>query len=768
MRALKLSLGLAMLALSGALLLRVWPHAPLSSYAPSSTAVFDANGRLLRLTLASDQQYRVWTPLEQISPEFIEALLLHEDQYFYAHPGVNLVALTRAAFRTVSGPPRQGASTLTMQLARRIYGLNSHSVGGKLRQIAAALWLELRYSKREILEAHVNLMPYSRNIQGVSAASLIYFGKRPAQLTLGESLALVLIPQSPRARDPIAGEPASLFAARQRLMDRWLQAHPDAAAMAGLAREPMNYSGPSALPFEAPHAVNALLAEAESTEIHATLDLKLQRLFEKRIAQYIASQRRVGVNNAAAMLIDYRSMEVKALVGSADFFDDKIAGQVNGAAAKRSPGSALKPFIYALAFDQGLIHPLSVLKDAPTSFGPYSPENFDGAFVGPITAHDALIRSRNVPAVALTARLSEPSFYDFLKAAGISQMATEQHYGLALALGGGEVSMEELVNLYAMLANGGVLEAVRHRADQPRNPTLRLLSEEASFMTLDILRDNPRPDAASASYSAASPVAWKTGTSWGFRDAWSVGVYGPYVLAVWVGNFDGSSNPAFVGAQVAAPLFFQLIDAVQAAQPGLSTPIRRSPSNLAKIDVCAASGDLPNVDCPQTVKTWFIPGKSPIKVSTVHRKLSIDRRSGLQACVDTPKKFVREEVFEFWPSDILQLYAQAGMPRKQPPANECAKASSQANAKPKITSPLSGAAYQLRAATFGTESLALSAAADADVRTLYWFVDGSFVGTAKPSGILAWTPTQAGKFTVSAVDDRGESDSRQLRIAVVP
>lgn len=776
----RLAPGVVLVALLAAVMLagiRLWPHSSLRDFAPGSTAIYAADGRLLRLTLASDDQYRLWTPLEQVAPEFVEALLLHEDQQFYRHPGVNPLALLRAAHETFSGGARQGGSTITMQLARLVYHLNTRSVGGKLRQIGYAFWLESRYSKHDLLEAHVNLLPYGRNIQGIGAASRLYFGKSAHELTLAEALTLVLVPQSPAARDPGAqgmrqGEPTALRAARQRLLAEWLATHPGAGPTAQLAALAPHYSGagPHALPFLAPHATTYLLSQSQSSEqIHSTLDLGMQQMLERRIAQYIDANASAGLHNASAMLIDYRTMEVKAVVGSAGFFDDSIQGQVNGTLAKRSPGSALKPFIYALAIDQGVIHPRSVLKDAPTSFGPFSPENFDGAFVGPITAHDALIRSRNVPAVALAAKLAQPSLYQFLRSAGVSRMASERHYGLALALGGGEVTMEELVTLYAMLANRGVLQPVRYTRDEATTVGTRLLSDEASFMVLDMLRDNPRPDVPDALRAQGMPVAWKTGTSWGFRDAWTAGVFGPYVLAVWVGNFDGSGNPAFVGIHAAAPLFLQLVDAVKAARPGLDAPAFRMPPGIAQVNVCAASGDLPNVDCPQTVSTWFIPGKSPIRVSQVHRRLRVDTRNGRLACADTPLRFVREEVYEFWPSDILRLYEQAGVPRRRPPADgDCRDAPALAGMRPQITSPLTGVVYPVRAARLGTEPVPLAANADADVRTIYWFVDSAFVGIGKPGMALQWSPVRAGDFEVSAVDERGRSDTRPLRIQLLP
>jgi len=754
--------------LASLLAVRLWPRPPLRARIPSSVAVLDANGRLLRVTVASDGQYRLWTPLEKVSPEFLEALRLHEDQYYYWHPGINPSALVRAAVSTYTGGVRRGGSTLTMQLARLLYGLNTRSARGKLEQLALAAGLEMRYSKHDLLEAHINLIPYGANVQGVGTASLIYFGKQPRSLALNESLTLVLIPQAPTSRHPLSQqEPAPLAAARQRLFARWLALHPQAADQTEAMRVSLRYLSPRSLPFEAPHFTTAMLSESHDTPvIRTTLDIRQQRTLERVLRVYVREQQRLGIRNAAALLVDTHDLAVRASVGSADFGDDSIAGQVNGTLAKRSPGSALKPFVYALAMDQGVIHPLTVLKDAPTSFGTFSPENFDGRFLGPISATAALIRSRNVPAVALSARLN-PSFYEFLREAGISQLASERHYGLALALGGGEVTMEETATLYAMLANGGLLRPLRHRQAEPLTPGTRLLSEQASFMTLDMLTQNPRPEDSAERAADRMPIAWKTGTSWGFRDAWTAGLFGHYVLIVWVGNFDSTSNPAFVGAQAAAPLFFRMTDALHALEPDMDDLAPRPPAGVARVEVCTVSGDLPNADCPQTTATWYIPGRSPIRISTIHRRIWIDARTGRQACPPYDARFVRSEVFELWPSDMLRLFAQAGMPRREPPPHADCTRDTASGIPPAISSPLRNATYTLRSTRLATESIPLAATADGGVKTLHWFIDNAYVGTSQPDVAISWVPGRSGAFLVRAIDEQGRGDSRELRVAVV-
>ena len=753
------------------LLIRFAPRRPLSERLPSSVAVYDANHHLLRLTLAADQKYRLAVPLSRIPPVLIDAVLLREDRHYYTHPGANPVAIVRAAWETYARRGRRiGGSTITMQLTRLWYRMNTRTPVGKLRQIIGAMELEALYSKREILDAYLNSAPYGRNIEGVAAASLIYFGKPVDRLTLPEALTLAVIPQNPSRRTPDRRGNQSLVRARASLYRQWVETHPEDKRDEGLMKLPMAMRDVGDLPFLAPHFVNELLPAVRSSDVTSSLDLRLQRLLERHVRAYVLEQRRIGINNAAAMLVDYRTMQVKAVVGSAEFFNGAIQGQVNGTAAKRSPGSALKPFIYALAIDQGIIHPLSVLKDSPRSFAGFSPENFDGQFIGPITAKDALIRSRNVPAVAVASRLANPSFYAFLKSAGISQMRSEQYYGLGLVLGAGEVTMEELVTLYAALANGGVLRPLRRTMDSPSTMGTRILSEDAAFVTMDMLKDNPRPDHASLDDSSGQdlPVYWKTGTSYGFRDAWSVGVFGPYVLAVWVGNFDGEGNPAFVGIQAAAPLFFRVVDSVRAQQGRLRGPTLSIPDQVRRIEVCAVSGQIPGPHCDRLAWTWFIPGKSPIKVCDVHREVLVDERTGFEVCAPYTGAG-HPAVYEFWDSDMLRIFKQAGIPRRTPPPRDprCGidVLAGRGN-PPQITSPTGGVSYVLRAFKTTEKAIPFRATTDADSREVFWFVNETFVGKAPSGKVFLW-PALPGSFVVRAVDDRGRSGSRDIAVTVV-
>lgn len=743
-----------------------------------SQAVYDRNGNLLRLTLSRDEKYRLWLPLKDISPVLIKTTLLHEDHSFHRHSGVDVRALVRSIWHTyLKADRRMGGSTITMQLARILYGINSRTPVGKLRQILLAFWLELRYSKYDILEAYLNLVPYGMNIEGAGAASLIYFHKDAGRLTLPEALTLSIIPQNPvrriAARDGDLSRNAELNQARQRLFTAWVKKNPKDHDQESFFRLPPVLHDPSEMPFLAPHLVDAVLqANPFDARLDTTLDLSLQKLVERRARSFVDAKRYIGITNAAVLLIDHRSMEVKALLGSVDFFDAAIQGQVNGTAAKRSPGSAIKPFIYALGIDQGLIHPLTMLKDTPMSFGAYNPENFDNEFTGPLSARDALIRSRNVPAVAIASKLKNPGLHRFLMQAGITGLRKEEHYGVALALGTAEVTMQELAELYAMLANGGVYKPLRWFNDQPQDKGRRLLSKEASFLVLDMLEANPRPyQGFRQEWTRDScAVAWKTGTSFGFRDAWSAGVLGPYVLVVWIGNFDGQGNPAFIGRQAAAPLFFTIVDALKSQDeefrqflgPGLAE------LNIIKTEVCSVSGKLPGPACSRKVSTWFIPGKSPIETCDIHRVIYIDTKTGLRACrAGAPG--TRAAVYEFWPSDMLEIFRQAGIPRRIPPpyAPECRIEETAAKGiAPQITSPQWGVTYNIRSHSLTRERIPLTAVTDADARTVYWFVNERFEGTSPSGEPLFWRPSP-GRFVVRAVDDQGRADAREVRVVLV-
>jgi penicillin-binding protein 1C len=761
----------SLILLAAVLVLSRLPKKPLSGYCVYSTAIYARHGELLRLTLASDQQYRLWIPLAEIPKNLRTGTLLYEDRWFYWHPGFNPQALLRSAWISYRRGAHQGGSTITMQVARQLYRIDSRNPLGKLRQIAAAIWLELRYSKDEILEAYLNTAPYGGNIAGAAAASLLYFHKPVSRLTLIEALTLAVIPQNPRQRYPNKhssepGLPSALQAARLRLWQNWLAEFPQDKRYAADFVLPLMVYSKADKPFIAPHLTDLLLRQnPHEQHVHSSIDRQTQVSIKQTVDYYLQQNRSMGIHNASVLLLDTQTMQVRAMIGSADYWDVGIKGQINGALAKRSPGSTLKPFIYALALDQGLLHPHTVIADMPASFGPYNPENFDSRFLGPLTVQDALIRSRNIPALYTAAKLKQPSLFGFLQQAGISGLKSEQHYGLSLVLGGGEVTMLELAQLYAMLRNQGQLRPAHFRVDEEKKVESgkALLSPASAFITLDMLSHNPRPD---TKRPAVPKVAWKTGTSWGFKDAWSMGVAGYYILAVWVGNFDNRGNTAFTGVKAAGDLFFNLIDSLRSQNllEGLNDELLPTkPDSVTQVTVCAASGDLPNEDCPSLVKTWFISGKSPIKTSTLHKAVYFDAK-GSVICKGQP--YSRREIYELWPNDMAKLFLEAGMPRRQPPSlPSCYDYLNSDATGLEIVSPSSIGVYMLKISKPVSIELKAKSRKKSDI---FWFANKSYIGKGRASETLSWLPGEPGTYLIRASDSQGRAASKQVTVAFVP
>lgn len=728
-----------------------------------SRVMLDREGEVMHLTLAGDGRYRLKTPLAEIHADVIEATLTHEDRWFRWHPGVNPVSLMRGFFGLVGGQRLGGGSTVTMQLARLRFGLSTRSLGGKCVQIFRALQLERHHSKDEILEAYLNLAPYGGNVEGVGAASILWCGKQASELSLREAVTLSVLPQSPARRRPRADADNAHLAAAQVRLIRELQQEREVRS--DPLDEAFTLRAPVKPPREAPHLARRLLKQ--EAHVQSTVDANMQWIVERSMADYISRKREVGIENACALLVHAPSREVLVYAGSARFLSRDIHGQVDGITARRSPGSALKPFIYAMALDQGLIHPRSLVSDMKASFGSYNPENFDRGFAGPITAADALFRSRNIPAVTLAQELAPPGLYTLLRRAGVAFPKPASHYGLALPLGGAEVSMVELASLYVMLANGGSQFSVRgsrllmtrERQAQNGEPGTenneQLLSPEACYLVREMLR---QPDVELGADDPA--VSWKTGTSHGFRDAWAAGIRGEYVLVVWIGNFSGKPNPAFVARECAAPLLFETFQRLNL--PWKKTPM---PAGLREIEVCAVSGQLPTPLCRHHTRCGFIPGVSPIQPCQIHQEVFTDATSGLRARCDDGRTGLKREIYECWPPDMLALFRQAGLPRREPPAFETdAKLvlMDSGNA-PRITSPRESLVYSIRE---NQKLIPLSSEAAPGVKKVYWFAGPQFLGVSSPAEPLMW-PASPGKWTVQVLDDRGRSASCRVSVEAV-
>jgi len=583
-------------------------------------------------------------------------------------------------------------------------------------QMFRAIRCERHYTKQEILAAYFTLAPYGGNVEGVRAASFRWCGKPASDLTRREAASLSAIPQSPTARRPRADGNPALATAQARLMAR-LRArdgHPPNELDAEF------HLIPTAIPRQAPHHARHLLAKnTDRLVLFSTIDSRQQRIIEESIRQFLDQWHARGLRNASAILLHAPSGEIRARVGSADFHDPLIAGQVDGTRALRSPGSTLKPFIYALALDAGLIQPQTLLDDAPRRFAGYNPENSDRGFLGPVSAGEALRRSRNIPAILLANRLPHGGLEAFLRASHIA--LPERAHGLALAIGATEMTLEDLARLYAQLA-------------APKQQGL--LSPEACWLTLHALR--------ATETAAPAGLSYKTGTSNGFRDAWACGVMGDWVLCVWVGHFSGRGMPGLFASQTAAPLLWQTATRLRLAGEYAES---ERPPDVVSVRTCSVSGELAGRDCPHQRDGWFIGGVSPITTCKVHQ-----REGG--------------RIVEVWPADRLEQFRKAGFPRAhsvQSTSRENQARLAAHGAAPQILSPQAALTYYIHPGEHEQNRIQLEARAAAGTRHIHWFADRRYLGASAPAEPMPWLPT-VGDYEIQAMDDSGRVTTRPLRV----
>jgi penicillin-binding protein 1C len=539
----------------------------------ASTLVLAADGSILRGFLSGDGKWRLPVEPDRVDPLYRRMLIAAEDRRFAVHPGVDPIAVLRAAAQfAISGHIVSGASTLTMQVAR-LLERHPRSLTGKIGELAEALALERRLAKEQILGLYMTLAPFGGNLEGVRAASLAYFGKEPAHLSAAECALLVAIPRSPERLRPDR-HPEAARAARDGVLLRMLQAGTISPAAFAEAREEEIPRVRLAMPFRAPHLARALRDEDPLTVVHTTtIDPLLQQRVESLLKREVLALDPQAT--FAAIVVHNQDRRVLAYVGNADFSAISRRGTLDMARAVRSPGSALKPFIYAMAFDRLLIHPETVLEDRPRNFGDYAPADFDGRFQGDVTAREALQYSLNVPAVAVLDRLGPGRFIATLGAAGVRLRLPEPAVapGLAVALGGAGISLADLVELYAALPNRGEVAALRYRDADPTASGRQIFGPAAAWYVNGILAAAPPPPGVvPAEMRRGRRLAFKTGTSYGFRDFWAVGYDPDVTIGVWAGRPDGTPIPGGSGRLTAAPVLFKIADLLGPAPPRSDAP----------------------------------------------------------------------------------------------------------------------------------------------------------------------------------------------------
>ncbi|MEI9805134.1 MAG: penicillin-binding protein 1C [Pseudolabrys sp.] len=569
---------------------------PLGKNLETSQIVLDREGRLLRAYATADGRWRLPATVQEVDPRFLNLLFAYEDKRFRKHHGVDPVAMARAV-RQFAGRGRivSGGSTLTMQVARLMEPRDQRSVGAKLRQMTRALELEYALGKDDILALYLTLAPYGGNLEGIRAASLAYFGHEPRRLTLGEAALLVALPQSPEWRRPDR-HPEAARAARDRVLDRVAAAGTVPADEIARAKAEAVPRARRTLPVLAPHAADEIVATDPANRVHRlTIEAPLQKSLEDLARE---RARALGPDISIAIIaVDNASGEVRARVASADYFDARRAGQVDMTLALRSPGSTLKPFIYGLGFEDGLLHPETLIDDRPARYGSYTPENFDLTFQGTVTVRRALQLSLNVPAIAVLGKVGVNRLSARLSQAGAALVLPKgEAPGLAMGLGGVGIRLSDLTMLYTGLARGGLATPLIERDGAAPAPPRRLLDNVAAWYVGNILIGAPPPDNA-----PHGRIAFKTGTSYGYRDAWAVGFDGRMTVGVWVGRPDGASVPGLVGRSAAAPILFDAF-----ARSGLTpAPLPPAPKGA----LFAATAKLP----PPLQR--FTPANGPAELS---------------------------------------------------------------------------------------------------------------------------------------------------------
>lgn len=766
---------LVALLLAAVLLDRLFPL-PLPAPDTGSTVVLARDGTPLRAFADRDGVWRYPTTTARVSPLYRQALLVYEDRWFYRHPGVNPYALLRGALQgALHGHVISGGSTLTMQVARIIEPI-PHSFGGKLKQIFRALQLEAHLDKTQIFDLYLNHAPFGGTIEGVEAASWAYLGKSASRLSRAEAALLAVLPQAPSRLRPDR-HPQAARAARDKVLRRlrdegvWTPKQVNDAAIEPVVARSLRAPLAAALLAERLHQ-----QQPRARRIVTTIDANLQRAAEDHVASYLA--RLPPRSSVAVLAVENSSLEASIYIGTGEFADPERAGHVDMVRAPRSPGSTLKPFLYGLALDDGLVTSQSLLVDAPQDFAGYHPGNFDEAFSGPVSVSEALQRSLNVPAVDMLDRVGPNRFVARLASGGVDlRLPDGARPNLSIILGGTATKLEDLVGGYSAFANGGIAGAPRYTPDQPVRPR-RLLSPGAAWIIRDILASNPA-DVEGAPLGGTidrhAAVAWKTGTSYGYRDAWAIGVTDRWTVGVWIGRPDGTPSPGQYGAVTALPLLFQLTDMLP-VRGGVHAP---RPASVRAVDICWPLGEPATATdpslCRQRRSAWSLDGALPptfaerdpgawmsgrveLRVDAKGRRLS----AGCHAPHEHRLTLAR------WPALATSWLDAADRAASALPALApgCAPDSLAVAVPIRITGLREGSL--LRQAPNSRGPLRVTVHALGAQGTVQWLLDGRLQGSTSAGETIVLTLTRPGDHALTALSQDGAWASVGFAVAGLP
>lgn len=733
-----------------------------------SQVYLDKDGGLLRISLSKESKYRVKLKLDDISGYIKKGFIIYEDKYFYYHGGINPVSAVRAFYNnTKYGRKTAGASTITMQIAKIMEHNNrKRSFILKIAEAFRALQLEARYSKKELFEIYLNTVPMGGNIEGVGAASYLYFGKPAKDLSFGQSALLISIPKSPSLNRPdICGSLSKT--ARACVLDRIykdMNINENGKEHAKLETVPKTRF---VNPFTAPNLVLRTRRINSNTLKNTTIDLSLQKYCENIMKTNINKLKKHGVYNGAMIIVDNNSMNVTAYVGSVNFNDKDNSGQINGAYVKRSPGSLLKPFLYARGVEKGLITPKKIIFDIERNYDGYAPANYLRKYLGCVTALDSLVWSLNVPAVNLEFDLKKEGLYGFLKDTRLLNIESQNNNpGLSLVLGSYAFSLEDMVKLYACLANKGVFRELKFLREDFPNTGKRILSEEACFLISDMLSQTERPDLPQCweFTSNRGKVAFKTGTSFGLKDAWCIGYNPDYTIGVWFGNMNCKGSPSLTGFKTSAPVVVEAFNYLTRYKDSWY----KKPAGIEIRDVCAISGEPSGIFCKKILNDYFIPGVSAVKVCSVHKSVKISKKDNFEVCGECMNGRLNdytEKIYEVRPPDISTYLRKNGNTNLAiPPHNPlCSAIDRDKNLR--IKSPLKNGHYVIcKALPSEKQKIALKAECNTNSEEIYWKVDDILFAKGSPDKIFFINP-DPGIHTVTVMNLKGQIDTVTIKIA---
>lgn len=739
--------------------------------------VLDRHDRELYVARDPESGLRERITLADVPVDIVQALIATEDRGFYRHHGVSLRGTMRALWQNiVARQIVEGGSTITQQLVRNLLQPAHRGFTYKMYEAVLALKLDLYWSKDAILEEYLNTAYFGHRAYGLRSAARTFFGKDVSELSQAEDAFLVGLLQSPSAYDPFLHFTDAKARQVAVLMNLQETGAIDPSAAETLIDQPITLAD-DRVEMLAPHFVTWVLDEISKiqdtrykTDIRTTLDLDLQRSAERAVARQIEELSDRNVTSAAVVVLDAHNGDVLAMVGSADYFNAEHDGAVNVALSSRQPGSALKPFTYALALLKGDTAATTVA-DVEAQFltqegNPYVPRNYDYDEHGLVRYREALANSYNIAAVRVLERIGVDTLLNFLRGIGLTTLTeTPEHYGLALTLGAGEVRLLELAEAYGIFPRGGKTLTARVFPDAPVEPGKDVLDPKIAWIITDILSDN---DARMPEFGRENPlvfdvpVAAKTGTTRNSRDNWVVGYTPDYIVGVWVGNADNTPMKDTSGITGAGPIFHDVMTDVLRTVPP-ATFVR--PPGIAEAVICRMSGKLRTPDCPDLVEESFIAGTVPTEKDDIFQRLQIDTRNGLLAGPDCPEMLVAERVFAVFPPDVRAWARRNGWPEAPVQASPLCSGAQMDEVSLVITEPRAGDSFRLDPLIpDASEKIVFAARATGDIPSVTWLVDDVVVGTGKaPDFRFSWPPAE-GKHTVEA---RAGELSQRVRVEVV-